>query len=78
MNDVSKENKESKDERFRRIAEKRTNDILRKLRLLGNCANKSIYGYDVKDAEKIFNAIEEQLEMVKNKFKSGKNEKFKL
>ena len=35
--------KETKSERFRRIAEARVNTIIRMLRLLGNCAATSVY-----------------------------------
>ena len=38
--------KETKSERFRRVAEARVNKIIRMLRLLGNCAATSVYAYD--------------------------------
>lgn len=44
--------KESKRERFVRLAEARTNKILDMMKLLGNCSSKSNYDYtdeDVKD-----------------------------
>ena len=37
--------KETKSERFRRVAEARVNKIIRMLRLLGNCAATSVYAY---------------------------------
>ncbi len=37
--------KETRHERFKRVASKRTNEILEKIRILGNCSNKSSYEY---------------------------------
>ena len=66
-------------ERFKRIAESRTNKIIDQLRLLGNCSNKSNYQYSEEDIKKIFQAIESELKTTKAKFMSKtENEKFKL
>jgi hypothetical protein len=44
----------SKRARFERLAVHRTNEVLRKLKVLGNCANRSAYEYDEADINKIF------------------------
>lgn len=72
------EEKESRHERFKRIASKRTNDILEKVRILGNCANKSSYEYTEEEVNKIFSEIDKQLKLTKAKFLAGKMERFKL
>jgi hypothetical protein len=69
---------ESRHERFRRIAAKRTNEILEKIRILGNCANKSSYDYTEEEINKIFSEIDKQLKLTKGKFLAGKRERFKL
>jgi hypothetical protein len=69
---------ETRNERFRRLASKRTNEILEKIRILGNCSNKSSYEYSDEEVNKIFTEIEKQLKLTKAKFMSGKREKFKL
>ena len=69
---------ESKKQRFQRLAEKRTNDVLERLRVLGNCANRGQYEYTAEEVRKIFNAIEKALEVIKVKFKDGETQKFKL
>lgn len=70
---------DDKKERFVRIAERRTNNILEQLRLLGNCSNKNNYSYTEEDVKKIFSVIEGELKEVKMKFNSKANkEKFKL
>lgn len=72
-------NNESKRERFKRLATKRTNKVLKSLEVLGNCANRSGYDYSEEDIKKIFNAIEGKVEKTKLKFTSGlaENEKRK-
>ena len=53
---------------FKRIAENRTNKIIDMLELLGNLSNTSFYEYSDADIEKIFSAIEDQLEKTRSKF----------
>jgi hypothetical protein len=69
---------ENSEERFRRLATARTNEVLKKLRILGNCANRQVYGYTEKDVEKIFATIERQVKQVRSKFHFPKKERFKL
>lgn len=71
--------KESKREKFVRLAENRTNKALEMIRLLGNLSNRSVYDYTAADVEKIFNAIEDELKLAKKQFTEiGKTDKFKL
>ena len=69
---------ETRNERFKRIASKRTNEILEKIRILGNCSNKSSYEYTDEEINKIFSEIEKQLKLTKAKFLAWKRERFKL
>lgn len=70
---------ESKADRFKRIASRRTQNVLEALRKLGNCSNKGIYQYSNDDIEKIFHAIESEIKRIKVLFnaKSSSN-KFSL
>ena len=68
---------ESRSEKFKRVATKRTNELLEKIRILGNCSNKSTYEYSDEDVIKIFKSLEKQLETMKAKF-SNKKSKFSL
>lgn len=72
--------KETKRERFVRIAEARTNRILDNMRLLGNCSSKSNYEYTDEDVRKIFATLEKELKQTKNRFLGGdaKEERFTL
>jgi hypothetical protein len=72
--------KETKRDKFVRLAEARTNKILEMTKLLGNCSNKTIYDFNDEDIRKIFNAIEKELKTTKNKFlgTEAKEDKFTL
>ena len=51
---MRQEKEETRNERFKRIAAKRTNDILEKIENTGNCSNKSSYEYTEEEVNKIF------------------------
>ena len=72
--------KESKRDRFVRIAAARTNKILLMLRLLGNCSSKGNYEYTDKDIRKIFSTLEREIKNTKNRFMGidTKERKFSL
>jgi len=71
-------NPETLEERFRRLATKRTNEVLKRLDILGNCANRQVYSYTEKEIEKIFKAIENKIREVKASFRFPQKGKFKL
>lgn len=72
-------NEIEKTERFKRVAENRTNKIINQIRLLGNCSNRSNYEYSEEDVKKIFSAIESELKEAKLKYQTkAKNKKFEL
>jgi hypothetical protein len=73
--------KESKREKFVRLAEARTNKIIDTLQLLGNCSNTSAYEYTQQDVDQIFSAIETEVREAKKKFakiESSRITKFSL
>ena len=69
---------ETPKERFKRLATKRTNEVLKRLKILGNCSNRQIYEYTEKDVEAIFSTIERKVKEIKAKFYFPKEERFKL
>ena len=69
---------ETPEERFKRVAEARTNAVLDKLRILSNLSNRQAYKYSEEDINKIFSAINKQVKEVRAKFNSQKEKKFKL
>ena len=70
--------KESKNDRFIRVAERRTKTVLRDLRILGNCGNKGNYSYTPEQIRKIFSEIEQAMKNTKGKFHFAKDKEFKL
>jgi len=69
---------ESKREVFERLASKRTNAVIRRIRILSNCSNPYAYEYTDDDVRKIFSAIEQELRLAKAKFHSNKRRDFTL
>ncbi len=65
-------------DRFKRLATLRTNAVLKRLKVLGNCSNRSIYEYDEEDIDKIFTEIERKVKEVKAKFHYPRKKEFKL
>lgn len=65
-------------DRFKRLASLRTNGVLKRLKVLGNCSNRHIYEYEEQDIEKIFSEIERKVKETKAKFHFPKKKEFKL
>jgi hypothetical protein len=67
-----------KRERFKKLAVYRTNEVLKRLKVLGNCANRSAYEYTEDEVNKIFSEVERKVKEIKAKFHFPKKEEFKL
>ncbi len=72
-----KKNEHPRD-RFKRLATARTNIVLKRLKILGNCSNRNIYEYDESDVDKIFFEVERKVKETKAKFHFPKKREFKL
>jgi len=77
MNTTPLSNETNRD-RFKRLASQRTNSILQRLKVLGNCSNRQIYEYNEEDIAKIFSEIERRVRETKAKFYFPKEKRFKL
>ena len=60
---------QTREQRFKRLAEQRVNAILEKLRLLGQLSSKSNYEYTEAEVEAIFKAIQKDVNSIKTKFR---------
>ncbi len=60
--------KESKEERFCRVAEARVEKIIKMIRLLGNCSMQNVYTYNSSQAEKIFITLQKELNKAKARY----------
>ncbi len=66
-------------ENFKRLASSRTNEVMRRVKILGNCANRSHYDYTEEEINKIFSEIERKIRETKTKFSFPyKDKEFKL
>lgn len=59
-------------EKFIRIGQKRVNNILKQLDVLGQLSNRRTYSYTEEQTEKMFAVIEKELQEVKEKFQEPK------
>lgn len=68
-----------KRKRFKRLATVRTEKVLQKLHVLGNCSNRSTYEYSEEDINKIFSEIDKAIKNAKSRFNyPRKRSQFKL
>ena len=69
----------SKRDKFKELAEKRVNNALKNIQLIGNLSNTNNYDYNDEEVAKIFKTLKEELQTAEARFKiSGKKSKFKL
>jgi len=70
---------ENKNQKFKRIASKRVETILKTLDLLSNCSNKYTYEYSKKEVDLIFKTIQAKVNSCKSDYtKNLDNNKFEL
>ncbi len=69
---------ENKAEAFRRLAERRTNAVLDRIRVLGNLSNPYAYEYTDDEVRTIFTAIDKELRLTRAKFQNQRRREFKL
>jgi hypothetical protein len=65
---VSRKMVNEKNERFKRLATKRTNDLIEKIDVLSNLSEKRNYSYSQDEVEKMFKALNKALVQAKKKF----------
>lgn len=78
---VATESTSEKREKFKRLAESRTSNAIRAIRVIGKLGNKSHYDYTEQDVKKIVTALYREIEALKVRMgdKTGRDEvEFKL
>ena len=63
-----------KSEKFKLLAEKRVNNAIKNINLIGNLANPSSYEYNDEQVNKIFTVLKKELETAQMKFKARPQE----
>ncbi len=66
--------KSAKMEKFERLAERRVSDAVKKLRLIGNLANRNNYAYTDQHVKQILQMLNAEIRDLKRKY-DGKGEK---
>ena len=67
---MSAANRESKRQRFERLAQKRVTEALRRLRLVGNLANRANYDYSEEHVRQILDALDVEFKQLKGRFRN--------
>lgn len=69
----------NKKEKFKELAEKRVNNTIKNIQLIGNLSNTNNYDYSSEEVSKIFKTLKEELQTAESRFKLNKKKsKFKL
>ena len=55
-------------DKFVRLTNKRVNNAIKAIELIGNLSNRSNYDYTQEDTEKIFNALNKELKACRERF----------
>ena len=58
----------NKKDRFKRVAEKRTENVIRAIRNLSKCSNRRNYEYSEEQLRKIWKIIDTELKLCKQNF----------
>jgi hypothetical protein len=70
--------REGKHERFVRVIERRTNEALERIRVLGNCSNRNTYSYSDDEVAAVFLELERALRTARARFKAPERSRFRL
>ena len=68
----------NKEERFRKVAERRVQHVLDGLRRLSQCFNKRMYQWNDSQLKKIWAAMDAAMEKCKESFNDSSDDDFKL
>ena len=69
---------ESKEERFKRVAEKRIRRVLDSIRSLTQCSNKRMYNWNDEQLKKIWSAIDREMKTCKASFENSEPDEFRF
>lgn len=65
------DNSEKKEDRFKRVASRRVENILKGIRSLAKCSNINNYEYDEEDLNKMVKAIKTELKSMEIQYKKN-------
>ena len=70
MTETAKPSKSAKREKFRELAESRTNRAIDAILRIGNLSNRQIYEWDDAEVKKVLRALREAINSVEGRFES--------
>jgi len=71
--DSSNSAKTTKREKFVKLAESRTVNAIKAIRVIGKLGNRNAYDYDDADVRKIVKALNDEIDALKNRMKTTKS-----
>ena len=69
---------ETKEQRFKRVAEKRVQNVLDSIRKLSQCSNKRMYEWNEVQLKSIWGAIDQETTRCKERFETEEPLEFRL
>jgi hypothetical protein len=69
---------ETKEQRFKRVAERRARRVLDSFRSLSQCSNKRMYRWDEKQLRKMWDAINHAFKTCQDSYENAEPEEFRL
>lgn len=69
---------ETKADKFKRVAARRANDLLERIRILGNCSNRTTYEYEPEDVDRIFTELEKALKACRARYQAQSQRRIQL
>ena len=60
-------------DKFVKLAEARTNNALKQIKLIGNLSNRGNYSFTEKDVDKIYNTLQKEIKTMKDRFSNSSN-----
>ncbi len=70
--------RESKEERFKRVAQKRTQRVIDAIRGLSQCSNRRMYNWNGEQLKKMWNVIDNELASSKKNYENSKPQEFRF
>lgn len=75
---TTEKQRKTKRERFVEVAQRRTIRALEAIRSLGKCGNTASYEYTKSDVEKVFGAVQAELDRARERFSRNNKITFRL
>ena len=64
-------NTANKRDKFVNLAEKRVNNAIKAIKIVGNLSNRSSYEYSDRDVQKIVSALRQEIQVLQQRFAAG-------